>query len=111
MALLLVPPGAGAVVGCCLDLPLADCPANLANQGAPKRPAPDDTAPATGTQYPKTTTGEGYPDPESPTFTLRIARSGQFTASDDQQQKDFAAKIINFLQTGRRYHTNSYDKV
>ena len=104
MALLLVPPGAGAV-GCCLDLSQADCPANLANQGAPKHPAPGDTAPATDTKDTKASANEEYPDQEPPTFTLRIARSGQFTASEDQQQKDLATKIISLLQTGRQFYT------
>ena len=107
MALFLVPPGGGSVTACCLDVPLAGRPAYLADQGTSECPAPSDTAtaPATGSKCSKTTTGEGYPDQEPPTFTLRIARNGQFTASEDQQLNDLAMKIINFLQTetGRRF--------
>ena len=105
MAYFLVPPGAGSAAACCLDVPLADRPAHLADQSTPEHPAPSDTAPATGSRSYKNTTGEGYPDQEPPTFTLRIARNGQFTASEDQQLNDLATKIINFLQTetGRRF--------
>ena len=104
MALLLVPPGAGSVVGCSLDLPLAGRPTSLANQSIPKRPAPGDNALDTGNKYIKTSTDEGYPDQEPPTFTLRIARSGPVTESVDQEQQDFATRIILFLQQGRRFH-------
>ena len=102
MSLLLIPPSAESVAACCLDLPLAGRPAHLADQSTPERPAPGDTAPATGTKCSKITTSEGYLDQEPPTLTLRIARNGQLTASEDQQLNDLATKIINFMQTGRR---------
>ena len=104
MALFLVPPGAGSVVGCCLDLPLAD-------QSTPIHPAPGDTALATCTNDTNTSTGEGYPDQGPPTATLRITRTSQSTASQDQQQKDLAMDIINFLQRGMRLHAQpSFNK-
>ena len=102
MALFLTPPDVGSVVGCCLDLPIASRSAYPADQSTSKHTAPGNTAPAISTKSINTSTGEGYPDQGPPTVTLRIARTGHYTATQDQQQKDFARKIIKFLRRGRR---------
>ena len=104
MALFLVPPGAGSTAACCLDLPLADSPAHLADHGTPERPALGDTTLVAGTKCFKTTADKGYPDQDPPTLTLRVARNGQFNADEDQRVKDLVAKIMIYLRAGRRFH-------
>ena len=104
MALFLAPPG--SVVGCCLDLPMAGRPAYPTDQSAPKHTAPGGTTPATSKKSTNASTGEGYPDQGPPAVTLRITRTGHFTASQDQRQKDLATKIINFLQKGGAFVPN-----
>ena len=111
MALFLTPPDVGSVVGCCLDLPMASRSAYPADESTSKHTAPGNTTPAISTKSINTSTGEGYPDQGPPTVTLRITRTSQSTASQDQQQKDLAMDIINFLQRGMRLHAQpSFNK-
>ena len=106
MSLLLVPkPGGPFVTACGLDLPLVNQCADLTTQSTLKCPTPDDAAPATGPKCTEAIAGNGDQGPDPPNFTLRIARNGRFSDDDNKQLIDIATKIITFLETGGRFHT------
>ena len=95
--------GSTYVTACSLDLHLDEYNthlAPLAKQGTLKRPARDDTAPATGRKR----TDAINKGQKHPNFTLRIARNGPCKGKEYRELESLATKILNFLQTGGRFH-------